>query len=153
MKTDDYIERMKGEIVKNGRCVISVINLHAPAFSYTVGNVLRGLPELLVFGLHAHDSAQLLNNWSRIMTERDRAFDDGELVRIIEDARYFPVKAVRCSGAARDFTLLVDNLNGAKPYDVMQMLVPDKLGRFPGDPACASPYADVPVLGISPAVH
>jgi hypothetical protein len=152
MRRDDFYRNIAADIERCKRSVLGV----APCaddpddtlpFSYTIGNQLRGLPELLIVcPLEAGLGA--LNILSDLMIERGRAFDDGELVGI---GGKLPVKVICADQRARDeFTVQAGQFFGTEDYDVQQVLAPDRSGRFPGEPDCDPPYRDVPVLKAKP---
>jgi hypothetical protein len=140
----DLYSMIQDNIERLGRSVISVGTIRP--FSYTIGNAMKGLPELFVIGLAPISAAGMLNAWSKRMIDRDGPFLDGEEVDL---GGAFPCRAIACRGSVRDeYTIQAGQFLRREDYDVVQMLVPDQAGRFPGDPLCAKPYADVPVLSM-----
>ena len=137
------------EIDKNirlhGRFVFSVFaaeDIYADwPFSYSVGNTLKGLPELLVLGL--------IDNWtinvlSELMIDRGGPFTDSEIVSLGGPR---PVKLYHAADEVKDlYTIQAGQYFGARPYSVMQVIVPDREGRFAGDPGCDRPYCEVPIF-------
>ncbi len=112
-----------------------------PAFAYTVGNQLRGLPELLVVGT---SDGGFLNLLSDKMIERGRAFDDGEVMSL---GGKHPVKIIRADYRAKDeYTVQAGVHFGTEAYEVQQVLICDRDGRFPGESGCLPPYRDMPIL-------
>lgn len=69
------------------------------SFSYTIGNQLKGLPELLVIG---SCEASYLNDYSRLMIARGAPFDDGEVVALPKLRR--PMKMIRTGAIAKQDT-------------------------------------------------
>ena len=128
-----------------GRTIIGVFPREGDddyPFAYTIGNHLKRLPELLVIGT-AH--AGFLNDLSEMMIAAGRPFLDGQLVRI-GDAR-LPVKAIRANSSAQaDYTIQAGQYFGREDYEVMQVMLPDRAGRFPGEDGCQPAYANIPVL-------
>jgi hypothetical protein len=55
----------------------------------------------------------------------------------------YPVKVIDVSGAViyDEYTCQVGHFYGTDDYAVQQMLIPDREGKYPGDPGCAEPYA------------
>lgn len=140
MKT--LYDRIADGISNTGRSFISVAEDHP--FTYSIGNALVGLPELIVFRLWPTDACPLLNTWSKMMIDRGAAFVDGEMIDI---GGAHPCMAVACDDHVRQrYTVQAGRFLDAECYAVMQILVPDKSGRFPTDPACDPLYRDVPVL-------
>lgn len=108
-------------------------------FSYTIGNSLRGLPELLWLGRYDPKTVVwLLNELSERMVRRRGSFRDGEIVDL---GGAQPICVVEASDEVKErFTIQVANFaNG--DYSVLQVVMPDKEGRFPWDDGCADPYA------------
>jgi Domain of unknown function (DUF4262) len=132
--------KIVSDIDRVGRSIIGVGD--APPFAYTIGNSLVGLPELLVLGMVADD---LLNQLSEMMIERGRGFDDGELVSL---GGLRPVKIVSATAEVvkTEYTIQVANFTDGDDYAVQQVVIPDKHGRFPGDPKCEQPFASIPQL-------
>lgn len=145
---DEFCQRIAEAIKRDGRMIIGVFGSKDDLpFSYTIGNQGVGLPELLMIGIGADSAAQgLLNLMSERMRKRGRPFDDGEIVDI----------GARCSlqvinaneNAKRDYTIQAGRFYKTQNYQVQQIVVPDKAGRFPGDPLCEQPYCDCPVLRV-----
>jgi hypothetical protein len=91
--TTRLMEMVEDDIRRNGRSVLCVgAEDDSPAFAYTIGNAIEGLPELLMIGGVCDSCAvNALDDLSEKMIERRAAFDDGELVRL--GAKY-PVKII-----------------------------------------------------------
>ena len=147
---DAFVRKMQDNITNSGRTLFGVFpdedsaDPLNDAFTYSVGNGLAGLPELLVVGLF--DGMQWpLNELSRLMVERGRKFDDGELVSLGEGA--LPVCLVDAGEEVKErYTVQATNFfEGERNYQVMQVVLPDKDGRFPWQPGCAAPYSKVNV--------
>ena len=134
-------------IKKHGRSVIGVFGEGAMPFAYTIGNHARGMPEIVLVGLCDENAMGLLNLASEIQNRRGRPLGDGEVVSLGEGAK-FAVKFIDASNThTRDeYTIQAGQYWGRQDYAVRQLLMPDKLGRFPDDPACARPYSDQPLL-------
>ncbi len=134
-------------VAKDGRAVMGVFpepEIGKRAFSYSIGNAKRGLPELLVIGLCGPDGMWLINAMSKLMLQRGRKFDDGEMVDL---GGLCPVCVVDASGAVRDeYTIQAGQWLGREDYPVQQIVMPDKTGRLPWHSGCAEPYRNIPVL-------
>ena len=135
-------ENVENDIRRCGRSVLCIVaEADARSFAYTIGNWLRGLPELLIIGTI---KGALLNNLSQKLIERGAAFEEGELVNL---GGKFPVKIVTADQRAqRDYTIQAGQYHGHEHYRVQQVLMPDRNGRFPDDPECQRPYSTLPVL-------
>ena len=145
-QTDDHIKRF-------GRTVIGVFDDGSGEvpFMYTIGNCHKGgtMPELLLVGICTEQGRDLLNVASDVQNQRERAIEDGELVSI---GGQFPLKAIDVSNAhVRDeYTIQAGQYYGDEGYPVIQLLMCDKEGRFPGEPKCARPYSGQPLLNKKP---
>lgn len=146
MTMEDFFAKAKCNIRETGRTVLFVADI--PSFAYTIGNSLRDLPELIVFGLSPSDSTLLLNAWSNLMIKRGASFGDGEMVQFDESSTVLPCRAIFCPRTAKRYTVQVGQILSIvdAACDLMQMLVPDKRGVFPDDPRCEPPYTGMPVL-------
>jgi hypothetical protein len=145
-------EWIKKQIRRHGVAVISVrpdpgAAPDAMCFHYTVGLHGDGLPELLLIGGEDLSRAlEVLADLAEVMRERPARFADGELVSL---GGKYPVKVINVGHANLDeawtvrmrYTCAVQYFYGTIEYDVQQMLVSDLRGRYPGNPACAEPYA------------
>jgi hypothetical protein len=141
----DLYGKIEKDIGRSGRAVLNV--MERKPFSYTIGNAIKGLPELLVIGLSPIDATYMLNVWSDAMINRGSAFADRETVDV---GGSFPCLAVTCVEGVRDvYTIQAGEYLERQDYDVVQMIVPDPDGRFPTDPLCAPVYRDVPILGAA----
>jgi hypothetical protein len=144
MTGDDFrfYRKIAVDIDVHKRSVIAVGGgENTPPFSYTIGNSRRLLPELLIIGL--------LDNWtlntlSDRMIDQGRPFADDEIVDL--GGRY-PVKVIDADERVKsEFTIQAGRYFGADNYEVMQVIIPDKNGRFPDEPNCAKPYSEIPIL-------
>lgn len=147
MMIEDFYAKARRNIRETGRTVVFVAA--DPGFAYTIGNSLRDLPELIVFGLSPDDSVLTLNAWSSLMIKRGASFGDGEMVRFDEFSEALPCRATRCDGLAKlRYSIQISRVFDVddRAYDLMQMLIPDKRGVFPDDPRCEPPYAGMPIL-------
>jgi hypothetical protein len=110
-------------------------------FAYTIGlAVTFGWPELICFDLDVDVAADLLNNAVEELKSKGTSPSLGmELTEVIENYR------ARLGSFPKKFFLdhlgwaiwFVDH-RGIKPpqFDCLQLLWPDKGGRFPSDPRC-----------------
>jgi hypothetical protein len=139
---DKFYKSVTETINRVGRIIIGVPgDEDGPGFSYTIGNHLKGVPELLVVG---HSHADFLNGLSVLMCATGKAFEDGKTINM---GGRTPVKVIRANAAVRDeYTVQAGEYFGHQDYAVMQVLIPDKHGRFPGEDGCEEPYASVPVF-------
>jgi hypothetical protein len=113
---------------------------HFP-FIYTVGNCEWALPELLAIDCF---DVRVLNLLCEMMRRRRAPFWDGELIKLGDYEH--PVKALNTGANAVKYTWQVTAYCEHDAYTVQQILIPDSLGRFPGDPQCEAPRCFVPIL-------
>ena len=140
---------IKEDIERCGRSVVCVPD-GDPSFAYTIGNWLRLLPELLCI-IPARDITELvgsLNHASDIQRDRGKAFPDSELVSL--DGKY-PVKFINATTphVKRTYTIQAGQHFHHQIYEVRQMLIPDREGRFPGDPLCNGHFAQQLTIGCN----
>lgn len=111
-------------------------------FAYTVGNHLKGVPELLAIGSNTREFGNVLNYASdRLLAVG--GFESGSLVSIGGE---FPVMLINAHPMVKDkYTIQATQYLGTDAYRVQQVLAPDTFGRYPGDPACNFPYGAIPV--------
>ncbi|MBV2149936.1 DUF4262 domain-containing protein [Sphingobium sp. AS12] len=113
-----------------------------PGFAYTIGNANLGLPELLIVGnFMPRIMGPILNELGRRMRAA-RAPLEGD---VSLGGRY-PVR-IRLTGPAAKwrYTLLANRYLGHERYTVLQVLLCDLDGRYPGEPAC-DPVYDAPLV-------
>lgn len=137
-------DKIEGDIARVGRSLMGVFgSKDSLEFTYTIGNALNGLPELLVIGTC---QGNFLNDVSEKMIERGRKFDSDELVDL---GGKCPVYVLDASPNVKDlFTILATNHLGTSDYAVMQVVMSDPNGVFPWQPGCEKPYADVHVYRV-----
>ena len=145
---DAYIKASHEKIEKFGRTVLGVWDEDHPGqmgFFYTVGNSLKGLPELLlVLNVSPDFGASFLNFLSNKMIEQNKAFDHMELV---DTGGKFPVMTVMANDHAKEhYMIQVENLLGPKEFEVLQIVIPDRSGLFPNDPNCDDHFKGQPIF-------
>lgn len=100
-------------------------------FLYTIGNALRGLPELLIVGNIPLDiGCMILNVVGDHMRKSEKTLDEGFL-----DLDWtFPFKIRKCSDRAKEeYTVQCGQFLGREDYDVLQVMICDKAGKYPGE--------------------
>jgi hypothetical protein len=140
-----FRRNMRDNIRRTGRTIIGVfpdeksVDPTNEAFAYTVGNALKGLPELLVVGMYGDTFT--LNKLSEMMIERGERFDDGQIVSL---GGKHPVRVFDADDSVKDqYTIQASNYYGRERYDVMQVVLSDPDGKFPWQAGCAEPYRRV----------
>jgi hypothetical protein len=132
---------IEADIKRDGRQILGVPDGEPAPFAYTIGNELKGLPELLVVGVSR--KAGFLNLLSDMMVERGAPFAEGEIVDL---GGKHPVKIINADAVAKaEYTIQASNFHGHDRYRVQQVLVPDPQGLFPDDGRCDPRYR-MPVL-------
>jgi hypothetical protein len=109
-------------------------------FAYTIGNTRLGLPELLIIGNFAPVlMASVLNEVGRRVRQTDQVPD-----KDIDIGGTYPIRPRLAGATARSaFTIQVGRFLGHEEYTVVQLLLPDPMGRYPGEAGC-DPRYDVP---------
>lgn len=135
MSLESFHADLRHKIQQHGRSVLYV----SSGFSYTIGNFINGLPELLLLVPIPPNSANgILNDLSVAMIARGRRFDDNETVSL---GGKYPVLVFLASAVVkRRYTIQAGQFLGHENYDVMQVVLPDPNGFMPGDPRCAKGY-------------
>lgn len=112
-----------------------------PAFAYTIGNALLGPPELLLIGnFPPRVAGGIVNELGQRMREAGRPLEGD-----IDVGGRFPVRVRRASAGARQaYTLQAGRYFRHEEYDVLQILLCDPGGTYPGEPGCEPGY-DVPL--------
>jgi Domain of unknown function (DUF4262) len=102
------------------------------AFAYTVGLWLtRGHPELLLVGRWQHAHAILASAVALVAT--GRRLKGGETSGQVLDG--YDVRFARISDERRvELLTYADWANGRRPFEAIQVVLPDSSGRWPDDP-------------------
>ena len=136
MNMQEFHRNVDNDIRRHSRSVVCVgkrcddCDDGSPSFAYTIGNWPR-FPELLIIGTA---DGRVLNTLSDMMIKRGVTFADGELVNV---GGTLPVKIINADHRAQDeYTIQAGQHFGHENYRVLQALIPDRNGRFPGDPEC-----------------
>src|SRR4029077_14862717 len=119
---NDFHQTTDAMIKRSGRSIIAVFDCEGDdqPFAYTIGNHLKGLPELLVIGGRRDEVVGLLNGLSEMMIKADMAFKDGQVVRIPGG---FPFKLIRGGNIARtEYAVQAGEHFGHDDYTIMQVL-------------------------------
>jgi hypothetical protein len=139
-----FHDRVEKDIQTSGRFVICVgPNENETStgpndyFAYTIGNMRRDLPELLIIG--AFRDGWILNPLSEMMIERGQKFADGEMV---DCGCKFPFCLIDADETVKDsYTIQAGEHHRSQDYAVMQVVMPDRDGHFPWQPKCAAPFS------------
>jgi Domain of unknown function (DUF4262) len=150
-----FHNKITEDIKRCGRSIIGVFasgEEDGPPFAYTIGNAVNSnwdrtaaLPELLVIGT---TNAGWLNNLSQQMIDAEAPFEDGATVLI--PGAHLPVKIIRANSTAQtEYAIQAGQYFGTDSYPIMQVLIPDRNGKFPDETGCAAPFSTIPVLRSS----
>jgi hypothetical protein len=140
-RAEAFYAGVSENIQRTGRACISILEAETP-FTYTIGNHLAGRPELIVFGMDPRQAGEVLNLASELPPIAEA--EDGAIVSL---GGVFGLKVVRCGSWAKEsFSIQATRYLGTSDYELVQLLVPDPFGRFPGDPGCEPVYDAQPIL-------
>lgn len=137
-RRDAFWERMLEIVSSKGwglQYVFPNPDLSMPSFTYTVGLSAKGLPDLLVFGLpqQAHG---IVNDIAQMLVDSKTGFEDGQVIREVAS---LPIM-LRSLGLSDGFKFATGAKRFAEERDytagLMQIMLPDEAGRFPGEPGC-----------------
>lgn len=138
----DIYAAIERNIARSGQHLFLIFaDGETPAYFYTVGNALRGLPELLLIGnIPPRVAGGIVNELGQRMRGTGRPLEGD-----IEVGGRFPVRLRRASAEARQaYTLQAGRYFRHEEYDVLQILLCDPGGIYPGEPGCEPGY-DVPL--------
>jgi hypothetical protein len=126
------VEQIQSLIARHGWTVLSrERQANFPAFSYTVGLVDKGLPELVILGLDMDSSREALNRLANRMVAGEQLADGARLKEIIP---LFPVEVRALSKPTAEKYLRYANLFAKRrPWNAFQVFWPDPAGYFPSD--------------------
>ena len=130
----DFYAAIERNITRSGQHLFLIFaDGETPAFAYTIGNALQGLPELLLIGNYSPRVAgSIINELGRKMRGARRPLEGD-----IDVGGRFPARVRQASAQARQrFTLQAGRYLRHEEYDVLQVLL--------CEPGCAAPY-DVPL--------
>lgn len=139
--TDIYADIERNIALSGQHLFLVFASGDAPAFAYSIGNALQGLPELLLIGdFPPRVAGSILNDLGLMMRRACRPLHGD-----IDVGGQFPVRLRQASADARQrFTLQVGRFLRHEEYDVLQVLLCDPAGIYPGEPGCEPAY-DVPL--------
>lgn len=142
-------ETIRQNILKYGQHIVLVQRSDGDPpdfqpFVYTIGNNDAGLPELLLIGDADEVYGRIVNILGQIQRERGTPFTVGELV---DFTATLPARIIDAGRKGRkEYAVQAGVYYGRQDIAVMQVLLPDRNGRYPGDPDCEAPYCKQPLL-------
>lgn len=107
-------------------------------FIYTIGNSLLGLPELLIIGNFTPNIlGHALNELGKAMRSAGEPFDEG----MVDIDWSFPFKLRKTGPLAKsEYTIQAGQYLGHEDYTVMQVMICDPSGLYPGDEGVLPEY-------------
>lgn len=138
----DLMGVVQANIDRHGQHVFVVFpDEDEPGFAYTIGNARCGLPELLIIGNFTPTTClAILNDLGRQMRAAGHP-----LAGDISLGGQFPVRIHTARSAAKwRYTIQAGQYLGHERYEVLQVLLCDRDGHYPGQPGC-DPDFDVPL--------
>jgi hypothetical protein len=153
-QVDPFYQMIATTIAREGRQILCIAaEGKLPAFYYTIGNALRGAPELLLIGnFEEKASTKILNKLSELMLEAGKRFSNGQRVNPFNgehDLQVWdttPIAKMQYTTQVGQFLASLEGVTGVpKEYMVQQVVLPDPKGRYPADKRCHRRYR-VPVL-------
>ena len=138
----DFYAAIDRNILRTGQHLMAVFaDGDDPAFIYTIGNALQGLPELLLVGNFDRAVTGTILNVLGARMRAERQPLEGDL----EFGAASPARVRRATAAAKQrFTIQAGRFLRHEEYDVLQLLLCDPAGVYPDGPECA-PGFDVPL--------
>jgi len=137
-------EKIGGVAAGHGHALVAVGgDGSGPGFIYTAGNASRGLPELLILGgFDPRVMGLALNELTEKMLADGAPLPEG----FVDIEWTFPFKVRRASQIAKlKYTIQAGQILGHERYEVMQVMICDRDGRYPGDADC-DPDFDVELV-------
>ncbi len=133
---DRIMREVRGNIEAHGQHVFIIFpeSIRKPGFAYTIGNTARGLPELLLIGSFPPALAgRVLNELGAKMREDGRPLPEG----LVDIGWSYPFRIRKAGPAARSrFTIQVGRHLGHENYEVLQVMICDVGGHYPGEKGC-----------------
>jgi hypothetical protein len=127
----EFYEKAAANIKLGGQSLVGVFATKRSdeTFTYTIGNHEKGLPELILVGLNNNVAGQILN----MLGEQQRAAKQA-LSGDVSLGGQYPVHCVEVTEVPKvkdEYTCQVEEYYGTRDYRVVQVLFPDKQGRYP----------------------
>jgi len=107
-----------------------------PALAYTIGLSGKGLPDVLVLGLPVQHASEILDGVARQLVADASKASHGTLIHEVAN---LPLKVVAADQLhAQHFAKISQDFAEAQGGDatLVQILIPDINGIFPGEPGC-----------------
>lgn len=145
-----FQQRTADTIKEHGLMILNVFGTELddsirPSFAYTIGLFERFGFEILTFSLPSNVAGNVFNLIYKKLIE-------GETIEYTADDRRWiqlspslgaigkPVRFYRCNNKAHEYTLRALKYYGRTDIPVIQMVLPDRRGKFPGDQGFDNDY-------------
>ena len=138
-RIDELIARIEAAIADDGFYAQHVIptsddpDPDEPPFTYTVGLREHGHPDLLVSGMAGRDAYDTLWVVVHLVLRRGARFADGDVSDEVLDGSTVRFAAIP-EDAKRDHLTLTSGFYADEPFDALQVVFPDREGRWPWEP-------------------
>lgn len=130
---DQILETMEANIARTGRSMIGTAGYCGP-FAYTIGHADKGLPDLIVTGMNAGSANYLLNTVGDMLFAAQEA---GKALPDLIDLGHANIKVQAAPNAAETHAFqgrYREEHKGRKLMPLLQIVWPDDVGNFPGEP-------------------
>lgn len=143
----EYLDETRALVAEHGWAVQGVFSVAGeenpgPNFLYTVGLSTYDAPEFIVFGVAMEVGHAVLNGMGAKVRDGAR-FQAGDLLDDVLDG--YNVRLVEVHDTTEHLTVANRVYGLPDPVRALQIVLPDKAGRFPWDPDCELSWQ--PVLG------
>lgn len=128
-----FYENVKSVIDEYGRQVICVPFSDGGYFAYTIGNRENNVPDLVIvkFG-SPEQQCMILNGISETIANEGIVLDPAGTV--VDYGFSYPAKLIKASEDAKSIlSVQTGQYYRTEDYELYQVLLPDVLGKFPGD--------------------
>jgi len=137
-----YLKQLKKDIKNHGRRVTCVMGDEtSTGFTYSVGNTLKGIPEMISFYPSFENAADVINTLSEMMIHdeidlsNDISFVDDILPSEVQvEVRRIDHNSIQYEKLKDDYMCAVKLLT-RKP-DIIQVVIPDPNGLYPDHHKC-----------------
>ncbi len=139
---DHFEDAIKTAVTEHGWFVAKIeggVSNDEPAFAYTVGLFKTyGHPELTCIGLRTDLMHVMLNNCGQLIKTGQQPPVGPPFDEVLDDFKV-QLREVRARESYDEHMGYAIWFNGGSEFPLLQLVWPDKEGRFPGDPG-ASPW-------------
>lgn len=157
-----FLQQVGETVKKFGRQIIGTYesNENGRAFTYTIGNSLQGVPELIMMNITGPEAADLLNLVS------DQLRD--EKIEVVDGLKFTPkcvldsptlsndlyIRFEACEpGVREELTIQAGQFLANETYPVFHLILSDENGVDPQDEDCNEQYVrQLPLLSNQPAL-